>query len=81
MAKHSRGDCIDITLLNREGRIRFSIADNGAGFDPQEKLSSQNPGRGLGLNSMRERVENSGGKFTLQAQPGKGTRIAAEWKV
>ncbi len=81
MAKHSRGDRIDITLVKRAGRIHFSIADNGVGFDPQTKLSPQNPSRGLGLNSMRERVENSGGKFFLQAEPGRGTQITAEWKV
>ena len=80
MARHSGGDRIHLTLIRKEGRIRFVIADNGVGFDPQEKLSTRNPARGLGLNSMRERVENSGGKFTLESQPGKGTRITAEWK-
>jgi signal transduction histidine kinase len=46
------------------------ISDNGSGFDP----GSIDEG-GIGLVSMRERIEKLGGKLDIQTAPGKGTII------
>jgi signal transduction histidine kinase len=37
--------------------------------------------RGLGLDSMRERTELSGGTFIIESTPGKGTTVRASWPV
>jgi len=45
----------------------------GVGFDPQDALHR----RGLGLISMRERMQLIGGEFSIKSQPGFGTTIHA----
>lgn len=59
-----------------DGRLGLEIADNGRGFDPRTARPD-----GLGLNSMRKRIENLGGTFTLESQPGRGTKIKIELKL
>jgi signal transduction histidine kinase len=51
------------------------------GFDLEEILSLERSKRGLGLNSMRERTELSGGTFVIESTAGKGTTIRAEWPI
>jgi signal transduction histidine kinase len=64
-----------VSLKKKGGGIRLLIEDNGIGFNPE---GSQN---GLGLDSMRGRVELSGGIFKIESAKGKGTTIRATWLV
>jgi len=58
-------------LVAEAGGVRLSIRDDGAGFDP-----AADRGRpGLGLASMRERVELLGGRLDIRSAPGRGTTI------
>jgi PAS domain S-box-containing protein len=75
VAKHSKADLIRLTLRKIEDRTELSIEDNGEGFDPK------NIKQGLGLTSMRERTDLSGGSFEIESVPGKGTIIRASWPV
>ncbi|HYN77852.1 MAG TPA: hypothetical protein VES73_08670, partial [Lamprocystis sp. (in: g-proteobacteria)] len=44
--------------------------------------SPEHPGLpGLGLSSMRERAELSGGVFRLLTHPGSGTTIEVRWRL
>lgn len=70
-----------LCLYKEEGRIEMVIQDNGKGFDVQEGRSSNHSGRGVGLASMRERTELSGGSFFLESTRGKGTLIRATWPL
>jgi signal transduction histidine kinase len=54
-------------------RIELTIMDNGIGFDTDQKH------KGLGLISMRERIEGSGGILMFRTKAGKGTMIRASW--
>ena len=71
--KHSGASEIRISLISDGGQLELSVEDNGEGF------KAQGIHRGLGLNSMRERVELSGGSFTLETAEGQGTKIIARW--
>lgn len=51
--------------------IRFTISDNGTGFDTR-KINEQ---KSFGLIGMRERVLHLKGKLTIQSMPNKGTTI------
>ena len=50
--------------------LTLSVADDGAGFEVNGAW-----GQGLGLISMRERLEAIGGTFHILSTPGAGTRI------
>lgn len=77
--KHANADCIKVSLHQEGGVLAFGIADDGKGFDP-DALARQGDARtGLGLLSMRERAELSGGTFTVTAAVGQGTKVCAEW--
>jgi PAS domain S-box-containing protein len=79
--KHSGASLVHLSFRKTDGRIELSIQDNGQGFDLQEAHSSENSRRGLGLVSMRERAEHSGGSFGVESAKGKGTRIEVRWNV
>jgi signal transduction histidine kinase len=81
IAKHSKADLIHLSLRKREDRVEWVVKDNGIGFDLEEILSSERSKRGLGLNSMRERTELSGGSFEIETTLGAGTMIRASWPI
>jgi len=80
-AKHSKADLIRISLRKVHNKMELSVKDNGCGFSVQQRLSLGDSRRGLGLTSMRERTELSGGTFSILTTPGKGTKIRAAWPV
>lgn len=65
--RHARASEVTLTLMSRPQALRLSIADNGCGFDV-EALAAQ-PRGGLGLTSMRERIETLGGMFVIRSSP------------
>jgi len=79
VTKYSRATLVDIGLEKKDGRLAFSIRDNGTGFELGTVLADNNCDRGLGLSGMRERTELSGGRFKMESIKGKGTSIFASW--
>ena len=71
-ARHAQATDVFVTLAcHDDGRLDCKIRDNGKGFDA--------PGQawGVGLQSMRERIEALGGEFTVYSASGEGTTIRA----
>jgi PAS domain S-box-containing protein len=81
VAKHSEADQVSLSLRKTEGGLELAIEDNGVGFDLEDMLSGESSRRGLGLASMRERTELSGGSFAIQSVRGEGTIVRALWPV
>jgi signal transduction histidine kinase len=78
-AKHGKPRLISLSL-NGEGKtIELVIKDNGTGFDIEEMLAKKRSSQGLGLESMRERTELSGGSFIIESARDKGTVIRTSW--
>lgn len=73
-AKHACAGRIQIALDSNARQTRLSIADDGVGFDFAQ-LGEPGNTPGLGLITMRERVELAGGVFVLLTRPGDGTVI------
>jgi two-component system sensor histidine kinase DegS len=48
----------------------LTILDDGTGFDVDAATS-----KGIGLISMRERLEAIGGSLNIRSRPGTGTRL------
>ncbi len=76
VAKHAEAKQVAITLVRTDGAVTMSVADNGRGFDPESAA-----GKGLGLRSMRERIEALGGELSVESAPGSGTRLVAQLEL
>jgi PAS domain S-box-containing protein len=81
IAKHSQADLVRLSLRKQETEIEWVIEDNGIGFDLEKILFPEGSKRGLGLSSIRERVELSGGKLMIESTQGKGTTVRASWPL
>jgi signal transduction histidine kinase len=81
VAKHSHADHVRLSLKKLEGRMDLVLEDNGRGFSVGRARSQEATERGLGLLSMRERTELSGGSFAIETAEGKGTIIRASWPL
>lgn len=82
VAKHSGADKVTVSLWGSDSELFFRVEDNGKGMSLEE-ISEQLPasqGR-MGIVGMRERVELSGGSFSLESEPGRGTRLEGRWKL
>jgi signal transduction histidine kinase len=81
VAKHAEADRVDLVLAAEAGQIRLSIRDNGRGFDVQRVVDSNTNGevRGIGLQSMSERAEWSGGVLSIESRRNEGTKIEVGW--
>jgi len=71
--KYSGVRHIKVELRGTEGEIQLTVSDLGIGFDPQDAIHR----RGLGLISMRERMQLVRGEISIKSQPGSGTTIHA----
>jgi signal transduction histidine kinase len=69
-SKHSQARNVSVDLTGTSDGIALTIVDDGVGFDVDAAWR-----RGLGLISVRERVEAIGGTFGLRSSPGAGTRL------
>ena len=81
VAKHSHANHVRLSLRKLEGRMELVLLDNGRGFSVKRVRSQETAERGLGLLSMRERTELSGGSFAIESAEGKGTIIRASWPL
>jgi ligand-binding sensor domain-containing protein/signal transduction histidine kinase len=72
VSRHSKATRVDISLVYNSDLLQVSMADDGCGFDIDQKA------RGLGFRSMRERISSVRGTFQVQSAPGQGTRIIVQ---
>lgn len=76
--KHSGADLIDIKLTCSHPKVIFLCRDNGQGFSVTENGLPRDGIMGIGLLSMKERVDSLNGKFKLISAKGKGTIVKVE---
>jgi signal transduction histidine kinase len=66
--KHSMATKICVNFRFRNDVLIFTVADNGKGFNLENKAT------GLGLKNLESRSAMAGAKFKLKSWPGKGAR-------
>jgi signal transduction histidine kinase len=81
IAKYSKANLGHLSLRKMNGRLEFTVRDNGRGFDLEKVRSFERAKRGLGLTNMKEIVELSGGALAIDSAEGKGTTIRASWPL
>jgi signal transduction histidine kinase len=74
--KHAGASEAWVRIAATDGRLRVTIADNGAGFTPRALGRSTFPR--FGLAGMRERAEAIGGTLDLCSAPGQGTEVRVD---
>jgi len=75
ISKYSKASLVNLSLRKEGEKILLTIQDNGRGFDLQTVR------KGMGLSTMKERAQLSGGSFELESTTGKGTIIRAVWNI
>ena len=75
VAKHAGARRVSVRLLRLETAVELRVRDDGVGFEPGAN------GRGLGLQSMRERAALLGGTVQLESERGKGTMVTARFPL
>jgi len=74
--RHSGGSIIIVQASDDEGPgrgLRFSISDDGLGFDPAAVRSAH------GLTGMRDRIRAAGGELRIISAPGRGTTVEGQF--
>jgi signal transduction histidine kinase len=66
---HSQAKNVNVELASDNGQILLRIIDDGVGFDVSNEET------GLGLASMRQRVQALGGSIDISSSPTAGTQI------
>ncbi len=79
IAKHSGATRVRVSLYASEGEITFTVEDNGSGFDIETAGAGPKSERGMGLATMRERVQMTGGLFRILSRKGAGTKVRFVW--
>ncbi|HEU4807474.1 MAG TPA: sensor histidine kinase [Homoserinimonas sp.] len=77
VTRHSGASRAEMTLTYLDDWVSLDVVDNGNGFDPSQaaKLSS------FGLIGLRGRVDQLGGRLSIESSPGGGTAIAASFDL
>ena len=72
--RHGHATDIKVAGSLEPGLLRFSVRDNGCGFDPAA-CPGTDEGH-FGLQGIRERVENAAGDLSIESAPGRGTYVS-----
>jgi signal transduction histidine kinase len=89
--KYADGGDVEVSVEPRDGRVRFSVRDHGAGIPPAEqerifeKFYRLDPnmtqgvgGTGLGLYICRELIQGMDGVIWVDSEPGEGSTFSFE---
>jgi two-component system sensor histidine kinase DegS len=71
--QHAHASRAQVLLDITEDVVRVTVEDNGSGFDVAEALAAK---KGIGLSTLRERVEMMGGQVQIDSAPGRGTKVS-----
>jgi two-component system sensor histidine kinase DegS len=71
--QHSQASQAQVFLDLTEDMVRITVEDKGNGFDVKEVLSTS---AGLGLSTLRERIEMLGGQVQIDSSPGRGAKVS-----
>lgn len=76
--KHAHATEAHIQLTHHDDNINIIIEDNGVGFDPAGAAKTTD---GMGLDSIRKKINQLGGTIEIDSTPGKGTSIIIDIPV
>jgi PAS domain S-box-containing protein len=75
VTKHAHAKNVTVSVCRADDEIQVTVVDDGIGFDVSKIRSGGLDGGGFGLFSISERLENIGGRFSIESKPRGGTRV------
>ncbi|MGH2554156.1 MAG: ATP-binding protein [Actinomycetota bacterium] len=75
VAKYAQALKATIALVERDGWLTFTVADDGVGFEPERAPT------GTGLQGMSDRLEALGGSLEVRSSPNQGTTVTGRIPV
>ena len=81
VVEHAQATRATVSLHKAGEELLVVIEDDGTGFDLGAANSKRDGGLNLGLQSIRKRVEATGGRFLFESQGQRGTRIGGAWRL
>jgi signal transduction histidine kinase len=75
--KHADAKELVVQMIQEPKRLCFIVLDNGKGFELKEIEHT----KGMGLASIKSRVDSFKGKIEIISKPGKGTEITIEFLI
>ena len=73
--KYADSSDILVTISHSNSILSILIDDNGKGFDPKKVKKVKKGDGGMGLTFMKERIKYIEGRFFINSEVGKGTRV------
>jgi signal transduction histidine kinase len=75
IGKHAQAKHVSLVIKEEDRAVRFTVKDDGRGFNVQKTLDKKDAERGMGLAAMSERVRILGGKINIVSRPGIDTTV------
>jgi signal transduction histidine kinase len=76
IVRHAHAKNIHVELFTKENLLHLEVTDDGVGFDTRNQKRNGN-----GLENMKQRADVFGGKLSVHAQPGHGTRVTVQCPI
>lgn len=76
--KHAKARKVTVALQYTDDEFIMRIADDGVGFNVEEKKNSALSTAGVGLKSIFNRAKLIGATLTMHSEPGKGTIVTIQ---
>ncbi len=81
VAQHAQAAKVRVALVRDRKTLKLWIEDDGVGFDADRMQQESAGTAGVGLQSIRKRVDGTGGRLIVQSRPREGALIGAAWRL
>jgi NarL family two-component system sensor histidine kinase LiaS len=71
VARHSQANKVWVTLKSENDHVALTVEDNGLGYDKEQII------KGIGLDSMQERLAALNGTLEISSLQSQGTKVTA----
>jgi len=75
VVKHANAHKVKVSMLRADGNIHIIVEDDGIGFGATDVATISTETGGFGLFSIRERLEQVGGRFVIESGSNCGAKI------
>ena len=75
IVKHARTEKARLSLKSERNVLVVQVVDSGVGFNLPDAIMKHVKNGGYGLYNVKQRIEQMGGRFAVESEPGMGTTV------